>query len=96
MMFYSNIDQEYYFKGYALYRRPLLPPRDCHLGGLVPPFWHPGYHVSTSGAPWVAMLALRDNPGGPWEQQDRHEVFWNRIFIDFGVIWGPVYISFLI
>ena len=54
-----------------------------------------GCHFGTSGAPWGAILAPRDHPGGPWEQQDGHELVWSRIFIDFGVILGPVYISFL-
>ena len=47
-----------------------------------------------SGALWEAILASRDHPGGPWEQQDGHEVANNRIFVDFGVISGPVYVSF--
>ena len=37
-----------------------------------------------------------DRTGGPWEQQDGHEVPRNRIFSDLGVILGPVYISFLV
>ena len=55
-----------------------------HLGR---PFWHLGStlgrHFRTSGP-----------PGGPWEQQDGHEVANNRIFVDFGMISGPVYVSF--
>ena len=51
------------------------------------PFWHLG---STLGA----ILAPGDHPGGPWEQQDGHEVANNRIFVDFGMISGPVYVSF--
>ena len=39
-------------------------------------------------------MALWDHPGGPWEQQDGHEVANNRIFVDFGVISGLVYVSF--
>ena len=41
-------------------------------------------------------MVPRDHPGGPWGQHDGHEVVRNRIFIDFGVILRPVYISFLI
>ena len=80
-----------YLNGYALCRRPLLAPRGYHLEGLVSPFYIPGGHFGTSGAPCRTILALRDHPGGPWEQQDRHEVVWNMIFIDFGVILGPEY-----
>ena len=39
-------------------------------------------------------MAPRDHSGGPWEQQDGHEVVWNRIFIDLGVILGLVYTIF--
>ena len=55
-----------------------LGPRGCHLGGLVPSFWHAGYH-----------------PEGQWGQQDGHEVVRNRIFIDFGMICGFNFESFL-
>ena len=41
-----------------------------------------------------AILAPRDHPGGPWEQQDGREVANNRIFVDFGVIWEPVFVRF--
>ena len=58
------------------------------------PFPHYGSHFGISGAPWEAILAPRDHPGGPWEQQDGHEVANNRIFVDFGVISGPVYVGF--
>ena len=54
-----------------------------------------GNNFGTSGAPWGAILAPRDHLGGPWEQQDGHEVVRSRIFIDFGVILEPVYRSFL-
>ena len=47
-----------------------------------------------SEAPWEAILALRDHPGGPWEQQDGHEVANNRILVDLGVLYGLVYASF--
>ena len=78
-------------KGYALCRRPLLTS-----SGL--PFWHLestlGGHFGVSRAPWEAILAPRDHPGGPWEQQDGHEVANNRIFVDVGLISRPVYVSF--
>ena len=78
---------------------------DCHFGSSVPSFWHSGtpfWHLGstlgcrfdTSRAPRDAILAPRNHPGGPWEQQDGPEVANNRIFFDFGMIWGPVYISF--
>ena len=72
------------------------------LGASFLTFWEPFWHLGrtlgsnfgTSGAPLEAILAPRDHPGGPWEQQDGHEVANNRIFVDFGVISGPVYVSF--
>ena len=55
-----------------------------HLGG---PFWHLGStlgsYFGVSGAPWEAIWYLETTPGGPWEQQDGHEVANNRIFVDF-------------
>ena len=53
-----------------------------------------GSHFDVSESPWDAILAPRDHPGGPWEQQDGHEVARHRIFVDFGVISGPVYVGF--
>ena len=53
-----------------------------------------GGHFNLSGAPWGAILALRDHPGGPWEQQDGHEVANNRIIVDFGVTPGFMSVSF--
>ena len=47
------------------------------------------------GGPFWHILAPWDHPGGPWEQQDGHERVWNRIFVDFGLIWGPYFESFL-
>ena len=68
----------------------ILAPRE-HLGE---PFWHLGStlggHFGTSGAPWEAILAPRDHPEGPWEQQHGHEVANDRILVDFGVISGPI------
>ena len=46
------------------------------------------------GAPWGAILAPRDHPGGPWEQQDGHEVANDKIVVDFGLISGRVFVSF--
>ena len=51
-------------------------------------------HFGVSGAPWEAILAPRNYPGGPWEQQDGPEVASNRIFIDLGMISGLLYVSF--
>ena len=82
----------YYLKGYALCRRLLLALRGCHLRGLCLHFSVPGHHLSTLGAPQRTILAPRDRP---WERQDGHEVVRNRIFIDFEVILGHVYISLL-
>ena len=53
-----------------------------------------GSNFGVSGEPWEAILAPRDHPGGPWEQQDGHEVANDRIFVDFGMISGFVYFSF--
>ena len=53
-----------------------------------------GGRFGVSEAPWDAIPALRDHPGGPWGQQDGHEVANDRIFVDLGEISGPVYISF--
>ena len=62
-----------------------------HLGR---PFWHLGStlgsHFGVSEAPWEAILATRDHPGGPWEQQDGHKVARHRILVDFGMISGRV------
>ena len=48
------------------------------------------YFGSTLGA----ILAPRNHPGGPLEQQVGLEVVDNRICLDLGVILGPAYISF--
>ena len=62
------------------------------------PFWHLGStlgsHFGVSGAPWEAILALRNHPGRPREQQDGHEVANARIFVDFLMISALVYVSF--
>ena len=56
-----------------------------HLGRQ---FWHLGStlgcHFGTSGP-----------PGGPWEQQDGHEVTRHRILVDLGVSSGLVYVECL-
>ena len=61
------------------------------------PFWLLGIAI---WGPWCllfdilgAILAPRDHPGGPWEQQDGREVANNRILVDFGVT-GPVLCQF--
>ena len=51
--------------------------------------------ILTSEAPRGSILAARDNLGEPWELQDGHEVVQNRIFIDLGILLGPMHISFL-
>ena len=53
-----------------------------------------GSNFGVSGALREAILAPRD-PGGPWEQQDGHEVVNDRIFVDFGVISGFVLFQFV-
>ena len=62
------------------------------------PFWHLGttlrHHFAFSGGPWEAILAPRDHPGGPWKQQDGHEIANNRTFVDLGVISGIVLCRF--
>ena len=63
------------------------------------PFWLFGVDIlgnnfSTSGASWGGILAPRDHLGGLWEQQDGLEVVIRSILFDFGVILGPVHISF--
>ena len=40
-------------------------------------------YFSVSGALLEGILAPRDRPGGPWEQQDGREVANNRISGDF-------------
>ena len=45
------------------------------------------------GGPFWHILAPRDHPAGPCEQQGGHEGVWNRIFVDFGLIWGPYRLS---
>ena len=50
-------------------------------------------NFGVSGGPGDAILAPRDHPERPWEQQDGHEVGRHRILVDIGVISGPVYVS---
>ena len=38
-------------------------------------------------------MPLRDHHGRPWEKQDGHKVANDRIFVDLGVISGPIYAS---
>ena len=68
-----------------------MPLAPFGISGL--PFGGLGVFILTF---WKAILVPRDHPAGPWEQQDGHEVVRNMMFIDFGVILGPVKISFLI
>ena len=79
---------------FLTFRDPIFAPRE-HLEG---PFWHfgstMGSYFGVSEAPWEAILAPRDHPGGPWEQQDAHEVANNRMFVDLGMISGLVFVSF--
>ena len=79
---------------FLTFRDPIFAAQE-HLGI---PFWHLGStlgnHFGVSEAPWEAILAHRDHPGEPWEQQDGHEVTNNMILVDFGVISGLVYVSF--
>ena len=53
-----------------------------------------GRQFGISGVPWEAILAPGDHPGGPWEQQDGHEVANDRICVDFGMTLGLVCGSF--
>ena len=53
------------------------------LGVSFLTFWE---LFGTSGAPWKAILAPRDQSGGPWEQQDGLDAVDNRIWVDFGMI----------
>ena len=79
---------------FLAFRDSIFAPRE-HLGR---PFWHLGStlgsHFGVSEAPWEAILAPRDHPGGPWEQQDGHEVANDRIFVDLGMISGLVSVIF--
>ena len=52
-----------------------------------------GSNFVTSGVSWEIVLAPRDHLGGPWEQQDGHEVARHRILVDFGMISGVVYVG---
>ena len=64
---------------FLTFRDPIFASRE-HLGR---PFWDVGTtlgsHFGISGAHWGAILAPRDHPGGPWEQQDGHEVVRHRM-----------------
>ena len=79
---------------FLTFRDSIFATRE-HLGGS---FWHLGStlgsYFGVSGAPWEAILAPRDHPGRPREQQDGHEVANDRFVVDLGMISGPVYVSF--
>ena len=62
------------------------------LGASFLTFWELFLH---SGASWAAILAPRYHLGGPSEQQDGSKVANDKIFVDFGMIWRFVYVSFL-
>ena len=70
---------------FLAFRDSIFAPWE-HLGR---PFWHLGStlgsHFGVSEAHWEAILAPRDHLGGPWEQQDGHEVENNRILVSFWV-----------
>ena len=53
-----------------------------------------GGHFGVTGAPREAILAPRDHPGGPWEQQDGPEVVNNRVLVDFVLVLGLFYVNF--
>ena len=53
-----------------------------------------GSHFGVSVAPREDILAPPGHAGGPWGQQDGHEVANDWTSIDFGIIFGPVYVSF--
>ena len=75
--------------------QPLLGFRGCHLGGLAPPFWHPGDHFGTSGTPrghfsasgppWRTMGAAGWTRGGA--EQDVHR-FWSDLGTFFWRLFG--------
>ena len=50
-----------------------------------------GNHFPTSGAPRRTILAPRDHPGGPWEQQAGLEVVVYRILLDWADFGTCVY-----
>ena len=58
-------------KGNALCRQPLLAPRVAIWEAWCLHFNIMGDHSGTSGAPWGAILAPRDHPGGPHEEAPR-------------------------
>ena len=82
-------------KGYALCRRPLFISSQLPFGGLGAFILVPWGTILGAREHPGTILAPRDRSGGPWKQQDGHEVVRNRIFIDFGVILRPYFESFL-
>ena len=66
-----------YLKGYDLCRRHLLVPRGCHLGGLVPPFWQPGWPF------WHLGITLEDHESSRMGSQ-RSVIGSSSISIRFG------------
>ena len=62
--------------------------------GAILAFRELGGYFGISEAPWDVILTPRDHPAKPWEEQDGHEVANDRIFVDFDVISGLMYIGF--
>ena len=64
----------------SLWTRILLfwVSQTCYLVCLLAPFYNPGTILSAWG-----------HPRGPWEQQEGHVGVRNKIFNDFGLIFGP-------
>ena len=73
----------FYLKGYVLYRRPLEGPRGYHSGGLVPPFWY-------CGGPLWHLGPRRTLGAAGWSRGGLAQDF-----IDFGLVLGPHFDSFL-
>ena len=74
------LNRKEYLKGYALCRRPLVGSSGCLLGVWCLHFNFLGDNFGTLGASEEAILALRDPPGGLWEQQDGFEVVVYRFY----------------
>ena len=70
-----------YLKGYALCRRLPLASRGCHLWGF-------GASILTFWEVILAPRAILAPPGGPWGHG--LEMVLYKMFLDFGVLSGPV------
>ena len=82
LKFYAKVRVMFYLLAVAIFRFRCLY------------FSVSGNRSSTSGAPQRTILAPEGNLGRLWEQQDGFEMVLYRISYDFGVILGPVYMSF--